>query len=347
MRSAITTGGSTTRRRPSRHWLLLCACLLAVPASPEDLPLATRQKLLREQAIEAVTRSDVAALYAVMDEYRALEKEGGTVPAGLFFAEADAARTHRNPVRAEQAFNDYFRVAPPEGAAFAEASSAYGQFRQSIPESVWAILDGMVSVPGGAIAADADPSTAQDAGQVRVAPFSIAERPVSTDQFQAFARATGYVPAQGGTDADSGCASDAPAVAAESPRSVDDAPANCLSWTDATAYLSWLSNLSGLGFRLPTLTEIRHSAQSAGEPSSEDAAGEAGAASGFGEWVADCADPAATTVVAGASGSAAPCETRVIARRSTGDSATSAGTIGRDARESRHRATDVGFRLAL
>lgn len=246
------TSGTNESLRASL--LGLAACLLAVcaPVLADDLPLETREKLMKEQAVEAVKSGDSGALLVAMDEYRALERLGVTIPAGLFFAEADSARSSGDPVRAERAFNDFFRVAPPEGEAFAEALRVYGEFRKSIPESVWPILEQMAPIPGRSA------DIAEGTPAAPVAPFSLSRRAVTSGQFAAFIKATGYRPQ--GQDGAGGCpASPSPAdgeaeAGGAVPAAADD-PVVCVSWIDADAYVEWLRQSSGLKFRLPTAAE--------------------------------------------------------------------------------------------
>src|SRR5512134_2596692 len=109
------------RLRHGARWLLRTAHLgftiavltVGAPAQSQELSPELREKLLEEQAIDAVKNGDTASLFDAMDEYRTLAQAGLTVPPGLFFAEADAARSSGDPVRAERAFNDYFEVADP------------------------------------------------------------------------------------------------------------------------------------------------------------------------------------------------------------------------------------------
>src|SRR6187431_1482372 len=118
----------SSRRLLATLRIVAAACSLAIAATTlaQDTSLAAQEKQLKDQAIGALTRKDVTTLFAVMDEYRGLVPAGAQIPAGLFFAEADAARGSGDPVRAERAFGDFFRVASPEGATFAEAMRTYG-----------------------------------------------------------------------------------------------------------------------------------------------------------------------------------------------------------------------------
>lgn len=312
---------------------VLAAGLVATAAlaSAEELPLDTQEKLLREQAVDAVMRNDVSALFEAMDEFRALESQGVTVPAGLYFAEADSARSSGHPVRAERAFNDYFRVAPAEGAAFAEAMRAYGEFRQGIPEATWPILERMVPVPAGVL------RSGPMQREVRVAPFSLAQRHVTRGQFAAFVAATDYrQPADERQDECRDLAGDGtePATVA----SGSDAMV-CVSWRDAAAYVAWLNEQSGLRFRLPSAQQWEYAMQ-ASEP-------EAGASVPGREWVSDCATASPLARGGAAAAADASCRKRTAVSTGARDPSPALPAERRSILDEGYRAPDLGFRLAI
>ena len=326
------------RIRYSRRWRLgrhvvLAACLLAATGLTlaTELPLDTQEKLLREQAVDAVMRNDVSALFEAMDEFRALESRGGTVPAGLYFAEADSARSSGHPVRAERAFNDYFRVAPAEGAAFAEAMRAYGEFRQGIPEATWPILERMAPVPGGVV------RTGLLQREVRVAPFSLSRRLVTRGQFAAFVAATDYrapVDDAPGDCRDAATEGAEPAIAAS-----DSDPMVCVSWRDAAAYVAWLNEQSGLKFRLPSADQRNHAMQASGPAASPSGPGR--------EWVSDCAGASASAGSSAAAGVEPSCGKRMAVTPGAGDASPATPTDRRSILDEGYRAPDLGFRLAI
>lgn len=298
-------------------------------ALANELPLETQEKLLREQAVDAVMRSDAAALFEAMDEFRALESQGVTVPTGLYFAEADSARSSGRPVRAERAFNDYFRVAPAEGAAFAEAMQAYGEFRKSISEATWPILELMEPVSGGVLRVGALRR------EVRVAPFALSRQPVTRGQFEAFVTATNYrMPGDEAPDECSDDAGDGTEPATE--RSASD-PMVCVSWRDVAAYLEWLNQQSGLKFRLPRADEWDHALQQAQPVADQSGPGR--------EWVSDC--PATPTRSGAAAAGEPSCSRRLAV--STGPRQATSAVPGdyRSTLDEKRRAPDLGFRLAM
>jgi formylglycine-generating enzyme required for sulfatase activity len=237
-------------------------------SSVADAALATEQAALQARVVQALQKGDLAGLYIAMDQYRALEKAGATVPAGLFFAEAEAARSQGDPVRAERAYSDYFRVAQSEGDTFNEALRTYGDWKSSIPASAWAILDEMVPVPALATPDGRAKGTA-GGKSAPLRPFSIARNEVTRAQFKAFIDATGYRP-KSGTSFEfttSPAAADAAACTAGAAdwtragfEQTDADPVVCVSWDDARAYIAWLNESSGLAFRLPTAREWDYAA---------------------------------------------------------------------------------------
>jgi formylglycine-generating enzyme required for sulfatase activity len=376
----VSESMSREPRRPLatlRIVVATCGLACAAAAMPQDASMATQEKLLKEQAVGALTRKDAPTLLAVMDEYRALEPSGAKIPAGLFFAEADAARGKGDPVRAERAFNDFFRVASPEGATFAEAMRTYGDFRASITESTWSILDAMAPISGSKLTPVEPTSTAaalpSPGTGVRVAPFALALHAVTLGQFAEFAGATGHaMPSQEGNIAND-CRSastespatmpeqdptSAPAPAATQTPAPDPlAPMVCVSWSDAIAYVNWLSSSTGLKFRLPSAAEWEHAARTnkleskpaadvaasaqadaASSPDSQDQ----DAALSEREWVADCAVTSGINVapVDATQADSGSCKQRALV--ATGDAGTK-----REARPPDYRSRNLGFRLAL
>jgi formylglycine-generating enzyme required for sulfatase activity len=238
---------------------LCCAQFLPGVAFGQDESLEARQNLLKERAVAALKAGDTLALYAAMDDFRLLEKEGAKVPPGLFFSEAAAARSLNDPVRTLRAFDDYFRVSPSEGEVFSEALRVYAELKRDIPETAWSLLEGMLPVPGGVVRADQasqglvlQPTAG---GELVVKPFSLGIREVTRAQFMEFVTATGYRPKEtdgGGTE---GCDPGSDDWTNPGFEQTADHPVVCVSWDDASAYLSWLSQWSGVRFRLPTSAE--------------------------------------------------------------------------------------------
>lgn len=320
----------------SARWLSQAICaglalgLLAAggPSRADELPMDIQEKMLREQAVDAVKRGEAAALFDTMDEFRALAQEGATIPPGLFFAEADAARSNGDPVRAERAFGDYFNVASPEGEAFAEAMRAYSEFRKSIPESTWSVLESMTPIPGGMVRAVGTNR------EVRVAPFSLAKRTVTRTEFDAFLKATEGSARQSDpvdTDVCSTAVADAP-EAVNGPPSSD--PALCVTWIEAAAYVAWLSESSGLKFRLPSEVEWEHAASI--PTAMQDLAGHQS------EWVGDCAVPSR-----GASDRAESCTKRIAMRTAAVSESPRLPGDARVIRSDGYRANNLAFRVAL
>jgi len=247
---------------------LLMTSVSPAQEPPADAALGKEQAELQGRVVQALQAGDRIALYVAMDEYRALEKAGAKVPAGLYFAEAEAARTQRDPVRAERAYGDYFRIAQSEGEVFNEALRAYADWKNTIPASAWVILDGMVPVPGQKSPAKGAKGSA-GAKIAPLGPFSIGRNEVTRAQFRTFLTATGYRPkgtappelkpspdAQG----DASCSADAEDWTQAGYEQTDSDPVVCVSWDDARAYISWLNQSTGLEFRLPSAREWDYAA---------------------------------------------------------------------------------------
>jgi formylglycine-generating enzyme required for sulfatase activity len=348
--------------------VVIAACGLAFAAATmaQEGSTVAQEQLFKEQAISALTRKDVTTLFAVMDEYRALEPSGVQIPAGLFFAEADAARGNGDPVRAERAFNDFFRVASPEGATFAEAMRTYGDFRASIADTTWSILDTMVPVAGSTLppaASTTGGASLPPAGPgLRIAPFSLGRREVTRGQFADFVSATGYSMQRQDGAGTSDCSSEAGETPAPAATPGADDPMACVSWLDAAAYVEWLSKSTGVKFRLPSASEWEHAARRAAaatvpagheqsvatQTSPTEAADIRKAAVSQWEWVADCAVTSGINVAPGdASPGDSSCRQRALISTSAAiDGATPQGST-REARVPGYRARNLGFRLAL
>lgn len=355
---------------------LCCAQVLPGAAFAQDDSLEVREKLLRERAVTALKSGDTLALYAAMDDFRLLEKEGAVVPPGLFFSEAAAARAMNDPVRTLRAFDDYFRVAPSEGEVFSEALRIYGELKRDIPETAWSLLEGMLPVPGEAMPADRSAQgpvlQPRTDGKLVVSPFSLGSREVTRAQFMEFVKATGYRPKDAGGGGSEGCDPASDDWTLPGFEQTADHPVVCVSWDDVSAYLSWLSQWTGVKFRLPTSAEWEHAARAGtatrywyGETYDTElsnglgAAGrdrwEAGTApvgqfppNPFGlhdmlgnasEWVADCAEPDREAP--------SGCAARVVRGGSWASGADGSTSSALSHHAGSTRSAYIGFRIAI
>lgn len=305
--------------------ITVCACALwagSTLRAQEAPALEQRTQSARQEAVEALKSGDVAALFAAMDELRQLAASGAVVPPGLYFAEADSARSKGDPVRAERAFNDFFKVAEPAGETYAEAMRAYNdfRFRSGLPESAWEILEDMVPVAAGILPARVGQP------EVRVGAFSVARYPVSRGEFQAFVQATGHAQSSGEVP---GCP-----VAAEATEADRRAPMVCVSWTDAKAYVTWLNANTGLELRLVRVAELQKALLRQDLRASPDEV--------VSEWTGDCSLPRG-----GGEPDGRPCLERSVMPGSAAADAATDGVFVTEGRQESFRSSSLGFRLAL
>jgi formylglycine-generating enzyme required for sulfatase activity len=366
--------------------LFIASSLPALTAwAQADLPLDVRQDMVKEQVVTALKSREFSDLYLAMDEYRALEKEGVTVPAGLFFAEAEAARSDGDIVRARRALDDYFRVADRDDAAYKEALRVYPQLKENIPEVFWPIIESMVPIAGGEFRmgdeSGSGPAQEQPAHQVRVRPFALSSREVTRMEFEAFARATDYVMDASDGGGEEFCDNDVVDWQAPGFEQTDEDPVVCVSWADAHAYIEWLNSRTGLKFRLPTEAEWEYAARAGtsttywwGDEFDSKTGNHQGTSDtdewNFGtapvarfpaspfdlhdmignvsEWVEDCWHGDYNGAPRdGAAWTEANCEQRVTRGGSWAGSAEKARSSWRIGRDASNRATFLGFRLAL
>lgn len=310
----MNTNREPLLQRAHRGACLGAAALLlvfAAAARAEDPASAAQEKRLKDSAVAAMTRGDAVALYAAMDDYRRLEGSGVKVPPGLYFAEAELARTSGDPLRAERAYGDYFRVAPPEGETYAEASRTYARYQQDLTDQMRAMIESYTFIPSGRL-----PATA-DRRETPVGSFSIGRAPVTRGDFDKFVNATSYsTKTEDPSDSCEGTAADeSPPFSAEAALE----PVTCVSWPDVEAYVAWLNQATGLRFRLPRSAEWEYAFSPAEAAGTNSFDLEPPPADGL-EWVRDCTK-----------------DGKCVHRAS--------GTP--TARPEKYRANNLGFRLAI
>lgn len=132
----------------------------------------------------------------------------------------------------------------------------------------------MVVLPAGTFrmgSLDNEPGRAADEGPAREVtigqPFAVARHEVTRGEYKAFLNATGH-PIGGDCITDRRKPFDWQPDAATNLtdpgfRQTDRHPVVCVSWHDAEAYVAWLNERSGGGYRLPTEAEWEYAARAA------------------------------------------------------------------------------------
>jgi formylglycine-generating enzyme required for sulfatase activity len=120
----------------------------------------------------------------------------------------------------------------------------------------------VILLPGGSFSMGSNDSEAKRTSEegplhnVVIKPFGMGRFPITKQQFSAFLAETGYsfskscIIDSGGRFIDSGYSFQDPGFAQS-----DIHPAVCVSWYDALAYVSWLSQKTGKQYRLPSEAE--------------------------------------------------------------------------------------------
>ncbi len=266
-------------------WVQATLDRLGVAAPAQDLGVDTRRALAafqKAQGLEATgyvnaqTRAALAAAVA-----RLADEEG--VPAG------DSAEGAQ-PSADEQRLAEERRLAEAlrmeEAQRLAEGQRQAESQRQARLAALKDVLPIMVELPGGTFrmgSPESEKGRSRDEGprhRVAVQSFAIGQTEVTFAQYDAFARATGRrLPRDQG--------------ARRGSRPVVD-----VTWLDASAYATWLSEQTGLRYRLPSEAEWEYAAR-------------AGTETPF--WTGACLDPDQANY--DSSGKYADCPTSARGRR--------------------------------
>ena len=258
----------------------------APPAAPAAPPAPSAQalaqaELLRTEMLQALEKKDFATVLERAETYRALQTEGVKMPAGLYFAEAEAAKSTGDWLRARAALAAYLERADPKDPLYLEAlklhplveteiARQYEEQARVLREAqeaeqralaerkaadrkrlVEGLASGLVMIPPGKFRMG-DLTRHGDEDElpvhaVQVAGFHLGRHEVTFEQYDAFCEATGRTRPD-----DKGWGR-------------GNRPVINVSWQDANDFIAWASAATGLRFRLPTEAEWEYAARAGTE----------------------------------------------------------------------------------
>jgi len=255
----------------------------APPASPAEPSAEVKAQAdqLRTEIFQALETKDFATVLERTETYRALQTEGVKMPAGLYFAEAEAAKSTGDWLRARAALAAYLERADQKDPLYLEALKLHPlveteiarQFEEqdrALQEAqqaeqrvaaerkaadrkrvVEGLAGGLVAIPPGKFRMG-DLSKRGDEDElpvhaVQVAGFQLGRHEVTFEQYDAFCEATGRpLPDDKGWGR-------------------GNRPVINVSWEDANEFIAWASAQAGLRFRLPTEAEWEYAARAGTE----------------------------------------------------------------------------------
>ena len=229
-----------------------------------------KQQAIREHLVSfdmALRRSALDEAAGYLDRINALDAiapalaDGQQRLAAARRAEAERQAELKRQRQAEEAERERQRRAE-EVARKAELERQQRQAQERARAAVGELTD----IPGGTFRmggkGDDDEKPVHD---VTVPAFKLGKYEVTVGQFQAFVEVTGYITdAERNADSNAGCRTYSGDnwswTSGRSWRSPgysigDDQPVACVSWNDAQAFIAWLTEHTGEGYRLPSEAE--------------------------------------------------------------------------------------------
>lgn len=94
-------------------------------ASQSNLPVEVQAKILDSRIVDAARAERMTEALGIIDQYRALEGKGITMPPAILFFESVAAEKAADPVRAFKAIEQYLKAAPVSDQNYQEAIRRY------------------------------------------------------------------------------------------------------------------------------------------------------------------------------------------------------------------------------
>ena len=253
--------GGISARLVLFSWIGVCTALFVCsPVAGQGLPQQVQADLAMEEITSAIHNNQPQV---ALDGIRKYRKLGISVPPRLMFAEAKLALLVGDPIRAESAITEYLRTAPKTDPSYAAAISAYAEISQKAKGALDKLPPSrqpggtfrdspeapeMVVVPSGSFlmgsASGIGNVDEHPQHQVTIRTFAVGKYEVTGDEWAACVSA-------------SDCSGKTATYKYDGRK-----PTSYVNWTDAQAYIAWLSRATGKKYRLLSEAEWEYAARS-------------------------------------------------------------------------------------